>query len=211
MLAPYVQQELQIRERDELLNDGLTPADVLDETLLRAWDRFSKRDPGISVELWLVQLVDQVLEESSDAVAGQSLDDEQVSGAGTWVGSDQDEWVEQATYPEALDLAELLPGDGGVDAWDALDTDVKQARLAEILGGMPRERRQAFVLNVAHGYNATEIADFQSRSVDQVKGDIVQATAEVRRAVTEGNAPDLQERFDRAKGRDRETRYPRRR
>ena len=210
-LTPYVQQELQIRERDEVGSNGLTTTDVLDETLLRAWDRFADRAGELPLNLWLVQLVDQVLDESDEDVVGQSLDDEQIDRVNGWVGADQDEWVEQASYPEAIDLAELLPGDGGVDAWDRMEANIKQAHLAEILGEMPRERRQAFVLNLAHGYNAAEIADFQDRTADEVKADIVRATGEVRRAVTEASAPDLQERFDRAKGRDRETRYPRRR
>ncbi len=207
-LKPYVQQELQIRERDEELSNGITPADVLDETLLRAWDGFAECDASRRLDLWLIQIIDRVIQEAGDRFSGQSLEEEQVLPKGSWVGSDQDEWVDQASYPSAIELAELLPGNGGVADWDALAVGIKQAHLAEILGDLPRERRQAFVLNVAHGYNLAEIADFQDREATAVKEDISQAIGAIRRAVTEERAPDVEERFDRAKGRDR---YRRRR
>ena len=52
-------------------------------------------------------------------------------------------------------------GHAGVDAWDRLSA--AEGRLAEALGKLPRDRRQALVLSLIEGFTAEEIADFQGR------------------------------------------------
>jgi DNA-directed RNA polymerase specialized sigma24 family protein len=206
-LGSYVQRELQIREREGAVSsEGLSAVDILDEVLIRAWDQFFDRPGEMPLDLWLVRLSDQVLDQMGQRVADESIDDEHPTPSRESRESERDEWIEQATYPETIALSELLPDGPGIDSWDDLELDAKQAHLAAMLANLDREQRQAFVLSVAHGYDLAEIADFQDRPVDQVESDIAQATTEIRRHLVDEQAPEQEEPFIRAEIRERQRR-----
>jgi DNA-directed RNA polymerase specialized sigma24 family protein len=123
-----------------------------------------------------------------------------------WREFESDCWVDQDGYPETIELSDLLPGESSVAAWDDLAMETKQARLAVMLGQLPRERRQAFVLQLAHGYNTSEIADFQNRPGDAVEADVAEAVAAIRRFFSDEHAPDVHERFAKLEMRERKRR-----
>jgi len=127
----------------------------------------------------------------------ESLDDEQPLPAAEIRESLRDEWVEQASYPEVVELSDLLAGGEQPDFWDDLDMESKQTRLAEMLGVLPRTQRQALVLHVAHGFDPAEIADFQDRSTEQVEEDIATARLTLERRLWQSDLDDRQEELER--------------
>ena len=203
-LGSYVQRELQVRESEETLNgEQVIVRDVLDDVLVQAWERFEQRKPDLALDLWLVQLADEALDRLSGLVAPQSVDEEIQNPIPEWNEFDSDDWIEHDSYPETIELSDLLPGQSSVAAWDDLAMETKQAHLAAMLGQLPRERRQAFVLQLAHGYNTAEIADFQNRPGEAVEADVAEAMAAIRRYFTDEQAPELQERFTKLEIRER--------
>lgn len=196
-LGTYVHNELIVRENEgTLVADQVTPADVLDQVLLDAWDLFPCRNKNLPLDLWLVQLADKVINRAAAAAAEQSLEDE-LPAPSESEDSEWEEWAELATFPDEIELRELLPGEPGVDVWDEFDWETKQAHLARMLATLSRERRQAFVLNTVHGFNIAEIADFQARSIRDIETDIAAAVTSIRRYFLEERATDVEEPFAR--------------
>jgi DNA-directed RNA polymerase specialized sigma24 family protein len=190
--GPYVQHELRVRENEgTLTGERISVSDVLNEVLIQGWEQFHSRRDETPLDLWLVGLADQVIAQLSEQTADQS---------------ERDEWIEHASYPETIELSELLADGPGVDSWDDLEMDTKQAHLAAMLGKLDREQRQAFALNVVHGFNLAEIADFQDRTVEQVESDIAQAIAGIRRYFVDEQSPDQEEEFIKEDIRDRRRR-----
>ncbi len=205
--GPYVQHELQVRENEGMLTgEKISVADVLNEVLVQGWDQFHSRPDEAPLDLWLVRLADQVMDRLSKEMADQSIDDESLAPSRESRDAERDEWIEHASYPETIELSELLAGSPGVDSWDDLEMDSKQAHLAAMLGKLAREQRQAFVLNLAHGFNFAEIADFQNRAVDQVESDIARATAEIRRYSVDEQTAEQEEPFIQEEMRERQRR-----
>lgn len=182
-LWPYVQRELSVREGEEtLIGEELDTSDVLDEVLVQAWEQFSQRDRQLPLDLWLVRLADEALDRLSQQVAEVSIDEESPA-AGESRPEEPEAWIEQVGYPETIEFSELLSDGPGIDSWDDLDLEAREAHLAELLGTLDRDQRQAFVLSAAHGFDPAEIADFQSRSLDSVLADIAQVTESIRQRV----------------------------
>lgn len=203
----YVQRELQVRENEGTLSgEEISTNDVLDEVLVQAWEQFNGRQNKVPLDLWLVRLADQAIDRLGAQVADESIDDEQPEPSRESRESERDEWIEQVSYPESIELSELLTDGPGIDTWDGLELETKQAHLAEMLGSLARERRQAFVLNLAHGFNVAEIADFQNRTTEQVETDIASAVAEVRRYVIDQQTPDREDPFAKADMREQQRR-----
>lgn len=197
-LRPYVRRELRMHQIESGLSSGqLTVADVLHEVLVRAWHEFGNRSDQLPLDLWLIKLADDVIQRSESPLPMESLDDEQPLPAAEIRESLRDEWVEQASYPEVVELSDLLAGGEQPDFWDDLDMESKQTRLAEMLGVLPRTQRQALVLHVAHGFDPAEIADFQDRSTEQVEEDIATARLTLERRLWQSDLDDRQEELER--------------
>lgn len=173
-LQTYTQRELERLELEGVLSlEDVEVDEVLDEALLLAWERFEKHPRNIPFDLWLISLVHIILDGYAEGVPHESLqaerevalpeEDEQTSAI---------TWVEQATYPEAVELGDLLPGEPGVEAWDRLDLEAKQTKLAGLLSYLSRERRQLLVLNAVEGFELEQIAALQGRSADEVNADL---------------------------------------
>lgn len=184
-LLGHARWELEaLRLEGEVDQDAVEPEEIVDETLLRAWDRCEQRPMKLSLDLWLLTLLDGAIREYAQGVSLQSIEEESPAGL-----PEQDEqtssygWLEEATYPETIELRELLPGHPGLDAWERLDFEEKQVSLARLLGCLPREQRHALVLNAVEGIEAVEIADFQGRSKDDVVADIERAQQSIAEAM----------------------------
>ena len=196
-VAPYIQRELRVRELEEnAIGEQINSSDVMNEVLLQAWEQFGHRHRQPAFDLWLVQLADEAMDRLCRHVAEESIDessavpDDSLSDRG-------DEWVEQVSYPETIELSELLPDGPGIETWDSLELEVKETHLSEMLGALERDQRQAFVLNLAHGFSVAEIADFQNRTTVDVEEDIAQAKMSIRRRLVDEETPDREERFER--------------
>lgn len=193
----YAHRELQMRQiEDDLPAEQITVADVLNEVIVRAWEQFPRRPETRPIELWLVGLVDEVLGRSGGPVVNESLDEPEETATGEIRDAWRDEWIERID-DETISAAELLPGVASVDDWDDFAADGKHLKLAEMLAQLPRDRRQAFILHAANGFDAGEIADFQDRSEELVLADIALAKQAIERHLKEPELDDIEETMER--------------
>lgn len=185
-LSSHVVRELDVLEIEgHIAGEAVEVDDVLDEVMLRAWEKFESRPHDMPIDLWLIGLIDEIVEDLERGVPHESLgeerqvplpeDDEQTSPY---------TWIEQPTYPETIELGEFLPGHAGVDSWDRLDMETKQTKLSRLLSVLSRQERQTLVLNGVEGYEPQEIARLQERPVDKVVADIETAKRKLADAMT---------------------------
>jgi DNA-directed RNA polymerase specialized sigma24 family protein len=184
-LRPHVDRELELLELDGTLAvEDMEADEVLDEALLRAWYRFPTRPRGLRFDLWLIGLVDGVLDGCAKGIPHESLEAERDVAL-----PEEDEqtspitWVEQAAYPETIELGDLLPGEPGVDIWDQLDLEAKQTNLAQLLSYLSRQERQLLVLHAVEGFEPEQIAALQDRPVVGVKADLKDARSRLAAAL----------------------------
>jgi DNA-directed RNA polymerase specialized sigma24 family protein len=177
-VAPHARRELRVLQTEGTVPTGqIVVADVLDEVLVRAWDRFTRRPKDLPVDLWLIQLIHDALGELAREPAHQSLGDAlpMQRRRPVDIHLSEDSWTERPEYPESVELSELLPGAPGIDAWDRLDLELKQVALDRLLGELSPLERHALILNAVEGFDPAEIADFQDRPRDDVLADIEDA------------------------------------
>ncbi|HUG94458.1 MAG TPA: sigma factor-like helix-turn-helix DNA-binding protein [Planctomycetaceae bacterium] len=202
-LEGYVRRELRILIRDRALPAAqVTAADVLDEALVRCWERFDRRPRDLPLDAWLVRLIEESLNEFARGAAHESIERRMPLPTEEPHSSWDDTWVARAGEPESIGFAELLPGRPGIDVWDRLDADSHQAALTEMLAQLSRPQRQALIFHAVEGYDPAEIADFQDRPVEEVLADIATAR-QILWHQTEGEdgISDIEQRFARAGGR----------
>jgi RNA polymerase sigma factor (sigma-70 family) len=194
-LAGYLQCHLETLARDDGMPcEEVTADDVLDESLTRAWDNFGTyaakaSSPEHSLDRWLMKIVEDVLKQSNHSLAEQSLEEEVVEAPDDADDPLRDAWTEAGGYQQTVELSELIAGNAGVDVWDRLSAKEGNSRLAEALGKLPRDQRQALVLSLIEGFTATQIADFQGRSAGDVEEDIRLAEQSLRQDL-DGTALD---------------------
>jgi DNA-directed RNA polymerase specialized sigma24 family protein len=173
-LRTYTERELELLELEGAHPlETLEVDDVLDEVLLQAWDRFAQRPKDVPIDLWLISLIHELLNAAANGVRHLSLEDERDVAL-----PEQDEqsspvtWIEQAAYPETIELGDLLPGDPGVDLWDRLDLETRQTKLSELLSYLSREHRQILVLHAVECFEPEQIAALQGRTLADVDADL---------------------------------------
>ncbi len=180
-LAGYMQHARQALESEDGLPREEVAAedveDVLDEALARAWDQFGQyAERSLSqdrpLDQWLREIVEGVLRQSHRPLAQRSLDEDVAEPADDADDPLRDSWTEAGGYPPTVELAELIAGHPGVDAWDRLSAEGENSSLLESLGKLPRDQRQALVLSLTEGFSVAQIADFQGRSTSEVEEDI---------------------------------------
>jgi len=195
----YAKGEILSRERQEEMPVGRTSVtDVLDEVTLRAWERFDRRPADQPLDLWLIQLVDEVIDEACQPIAEESLQDRrEVIDDGSPRESVMSEWTEQATELESIELSRLLTEEPGIQAWDELDVETKQARLDELFEHLTRLQRQVIMLYAVQGFDLPEIADFQDRTLEEVQNDLRDAQANIRRLFQEQGLQEIEEDLER--------------
>jgi len=188
-LRDYARRELRILELEgtilelegTLHRGQVTLADLLDEVLSRAWQRFPVRPKRLSLDLWLIELLHEVLESWVKQEPRPHLSlDEQASERTVSVG-EQEWWAALLGYDESFTLADLIPSSQGTEAWEQLAGEDQLNRLLSVLADLPGPQRQAFLLHALEDYDLAEIAMLQDRSESQVKADIEAA----RRALKE--------------------------
>lgn len=169
-LRTHAERELEILELEgTLAGEDVEPDDVLDEAMLRAWERFGSRPPDVAFDLWLIGLIHEVVAKCAEGLSHESLQQERESA-----NPDEDEptssqsWIENTIATEPLEIGDLLPGHPGVDSWDRLDLETKQTRLTRLLSVLTREERQTLVLGAVEGYELQDIARFQDRPLAEV-------------------------------------------
>jgi RNA polymerase sigma factor (sigma-70 family) len=179
-LRQHAQRELHLLELEGVLHRGeLSVGDVLDEVLQRAWQQFADRPKDLPLDLWLTQLLHDVLatwvkQEPRPHVSLETpLPPDKEEAEEEW-------WADLLGYEDTLTLEDLVPGSQGTEAWDALENEEQRRRLLELLRDFPSEKRQAFLLHVLEDYEPVEIALLQDRTEDQVRADIEEVRQTLR-------------------------------
>ncbi|MBW3541927.1 MAG: hypothetical protein KY476_16790 [Planctomycetes bacterium] len=200
-LAHHAHRELEVLQLDEATVGELTVSEILDETLLRAWDRFNSWPDRLPLDLWLVSLMDEAVHDLAAHESHESLEDRRRIPAETpdWDDDSPDTWSDHPTFYETVELGELIPGHDGLDAWDRLDVETRQTGTAALLARLPRNQRQALVYFAVEGYEPAAIADVQDRRVEDVQADIDAARQSLRLALADEDfLQDVEEQFERA-------------
>lgn len=135
-------------------------------------------------------LADDILKRLEDPISTVSLNDRIPAPSPNERNSRMDEWVEQVSYFDRVGLARMLEAERSIDAWDEDVLERTQRHLAELLGDMPRDERQALVLSAALGFSTSEIADFQNRPLAAIEALIDAAS---RRLQNDSRFEDLRE------------------
>ncbi len=175
-LREHARRELRIAELEGGLPRGhVTEDDLIDEVLVRAWQRFHHRPRWATLDLWLVGLLHQALVEWAAGVPAAPRERPPRPG-------DDEEWFAPLIgEEEPLGWEDLLPADEG-DPASLLEADEERELALSLLSQLPPVQRRAFALRVLEGYEADEIAKIQGRPESEVLADIEAA----RRALLAG-------------------------
>jgi len=188
-MSDHAKRELRrLEKRGEVRRGDLSVNDLTDEVLVRAWERFDERPDHGRLDVWLMQLLDEVVAWFASQPAGVSIESTIVPVEELEEESDVDE--EDDSYAgffleHALaTLADILP-DKHADAWDALEPTEQRERLEDALSQMEPPRRLAFIHHTLEGFDTAEIAMMQDRPEEEVIADVKAAREELRQIVTE--------------------------
>jgi RNA polymerase sigma factor (sigma-70 family) len=153
--------------------EGLLPQhewtvnDLLDELLVRAWKQFAERPKHVELDVWLMDLLHEILADWTKEGAAKSLEEEIPVPE-----SEEDWWEEPLGYKEELRLEDLVPDQRDSPAWEELSAKEQHEQLLTWLSQLPAPQRQAFLLHVLEDYQPFEIAMILDRSEEQVRQDI---------------------------------------
>lgn len=190
-LRDHATRELRMLEINELLPLGqVTAADLLDEVKARAWLQFVGRPREMPLDLWLVNLLDETLDEKikPELRMKKSLDQhaDEVHSEDLLQVDDQEWWVWLLGEDETITLGDAMSSGEGTAAAEQLELRELKDRLHALLGVMPKAQRQAFVLHVLEAYELFEVAMLQDRPETEVQADIDDARNTLREQLSAG-------------------------
>ncbi|WP_406696329.1 sigma-70 family RNA polymerase sigma factor [Singulisphaera sp. Ch08] len=195
-LRDYVRRELRHLEMNGSLHRGeWTVEDVLDEVMVRAWDRFSNRPRDLELDLWLTKLVDEamsalIMQEPRPHLSLE-VSAEEIMPDAVPRPDESEWWADLRDETEHYSLGDLIPDIEGTNSWEELEAEGQQDRLLSLLDELPPAQRQAFILYALENYQTGEIAKLQGRPEAQVKAEIKAARERLReRLMTDGHARD---------------------
>lgn len=172
-LHDHVSRELRILEIEgSLYRNEVNVADVLDEVMSKAWERFEDWPKHLSLDLWLTNLLHEVLSEfvKQEPRPHASLNEHTTRGAVS--DGEQEWWAALLGYDDSFTLEDLLPGTEATETWDELASEEQRRQLLSLVARLPKPQRQALLLHTLEDYNTAEIAMLQDRPESQVKTDI---------------------------------------
>lgn len=190
-LRNYARRQVRLLEREGMLHRReANVADLVDEVLTRAWERFAERPRRLPLDLWLIDLLHEVLEQwvKEEPRPHVSLEAkaEEVLPAQAIPKEEPEWWAELLGEEETVTLEELVPDREVTESWDELGSDEQRDRLLSLLAELPAVQRQAFLLHALENYDTAEIAMLQDRPEGQVKADIEAARRTLRERLTAG-------------------------
>lgn len=192
-LYDQAQRELEILELEELVPAGeWTPRDLVDDVLVRAFEAYSSRPQGKSIDVWLIELLNARLGEFHREIKPISLvgaPSGRNAVAAVDDGDDLDDiqfWLRQTLESsDPISLDELLPDDELGDVWSNLSTAEQTQRLTQQLRGFPKRQRQALVLHYGYGFELDEIAAALNCDEADVEADLQTGCEKLRHAFSD--------------------------
>ena len=187
VLKDHIRRELKVLEIEEALHrNELTVADLTDEVLTRAWERFADRPQNESLEKWLIDILHDTLEAlvKQEPRPHESLEEEVDETLPSEVPQvdEQEWWTWLLGYEDSLDLGDYVARikDAGISERIEAEEEMNHI-LSLIIDVLPPLQRQAFILNVLEEYEPFEIAMIQNRPEPQVRDDIEKAKMLLRK------------------------------
>jgi DNA-directed RNA polymerase specialized sigma24 family protein len=161
-LQSHARHELTLAELDGTIPSGeITVDDLLDEVLLRAWDRWDQRARNKPLDRWLIRLLHETLE--------------------PWGFEPPDRKPRLLRRHEPSETIDAItPEDVHSDSSRILEAAIQRQIIMEELSKFPRRQRQAFTFHVLEGWDIPEIAFAQDRSEDEVRADIEAVSQAIR-------------------------------
>jgi RNA polymerase sigma factor (sigma-70 family) len=205
-LRGQAHRELTLAQLEGNVHPGqLTVSDVLDETIVRAWDQFGVRPTDEPLDQWLIGLLHRVIDEYMrkaaaetpvEAVLETNAHYEVTNG---WVAENEPYWGELDT----VTLDEVLPDYETSEPWQDVAADEQRRWILKRLKGMPRRQRRAFLLHVLEGWSLEDIAELYGCGPGDIRDDIEKTTTRLRQQLETDPrerqaAITLRERCDRA-------------
>ena len=202
-ISSHARRELAIAHLDGTIPRGeVTVGDVLDEVLVRAWERWDRRPVDLPLDRWLIPLVHEVLEQAQTATPSLSLqervreDDPQADPAederrdvnpeapyapeNGWAVENNPYWP----FVDALTRDDVLPAEDSTEPWQRLAADEERRTILDELSKLPRDQRRALALHALEGWTFDEIAHAQGRSAEEVRADVEAARHLLRERLT---------------------------
>ncbi len=184
-LSDHATRELRMLETNDLLpRNQVAAADLMNEMMARAWLRFADRPQEVSLDLWLVNLLDETLDEKikPELRMKKSLDQhaDEIHSEDLLQVDDQEWWVWLLGEDETITLGDTISGGDRATAAEQHDARELKDRMHALLGVLPKAQRQAFVLSVLEAYELFEIAMIQDRPETEVQADIEDARNKLR-------------------------------
>lgn len=170
-LYNHARREVRFLQVDVMLpaDEGLVP-DLLEELVALAWQQFDKRPRHMSLEVWLTDLLHDILEGWIKEGPRQHTLLEERTGADLM--DEKKLWAELLDTEETFTPTDLIPEAETMSAWEQLGEKEQKDWLLALLGELPKEQRQAFLLHVLEHYTPAEIAVLQDRDESRVMADI---------------------------------------
>jgi ribosomal subunit interface protein len=189
LIRDHAKDELRRLEKGGRIRRGeVSVSDLTDEVLVRAWERFDERPAHGRLDMWLLQLLDEVIEWFASQPAGVSIESTVVplKEVEEEFDTDNEGDLYAAFFREhaLATLADVLP-DRHAPAWDALEASEQRSRIEDALWRMEPSRRLAFIYHALEGFHPAEIAMMLDRSEEDIIADIEAARDELRQMVTE--------------------------
>jgi DNA-directed RNA polymerase specialized sigma24 family protein/ribosome-associated translation inhibitor RaiA len=175
-LEDHARHELLVAElQGRIGREQVTATDLLDETILHAWEQFSQKEQTEPLEIWLTRLLHDVLDEQVGPMQATHSLYEQAAiedPGGEAVASAASDDIPIREEFLSLTFEQILPDDEGAEPWRQVAA-VDQAKWALAqLGTVSAQQRRAFTLHLLEGWEPDEIAMVQGRTVEEVRTDI---------------------------------------
>jgi len=168
-------------------HNQVTARDLVDEVIVRAWERLRERPQHLDLELWLTSLLRERIGEIASTARGASLETE--VGVAQPERMTPEEDVDEAAYwlerlfqrSEPLTLEDLIQESEPPTAdGEASDLDGHE-RLYEALAKLSHEARDTLVMHAVVGYEVDEIARIRNVPEAEVAREVDDAREALRR------------------------------
>jgi RNA polymerase sigma factor (sigma-70 family) len=173
----------------------LTATDIVDETILQAWDCFrTTQVGGERLHTWLREIMERVVAEAivqisteEDAPREGALAGVQPERTIAYDRDDGEEETPRAFFDADDDLLiweDLFPEEKLPEPLEKLIEDEQRQAIIEAFGTVPITDRIAFTLNVLDGYDPAEISRIQRRAKEDVSRSLERAREVLRKALS---------------------------
>jgi RNA polymerase sigma factor (sigma-70 family) len=190
-LRNHARRELIFAQLDgKLAANEMTVSDLLDEAIVRAWERLDRRPPQQPLDQWIGGLMHEILDElETKEIPAISLeatipeDDPCFQVASGWILENEPFWGSL----DPLTLEDILPQHEVEEPWDAYSMSEKECWLFAQLAKLPKLQRRALMLYLLEGWEIEEIAMLQQRTPEAVRADIEAAQAVLKDQLWQGS------------------------